>query len=106
MAPRRQAEGIPRLSEKERIVLKLLVGSPHELSGQDLVDRSGGELRPGTVYTTLARMEDDKGLVASHKETTITPPFTVPRRLYKPTGLGARALAAWEAAELRFAEGA
>ena len=56
---------VPRLSGTERLILDLLRQS--ELFGLQLVDRSEGALKRGTVYVTLGRMQD-KGYVESRTE--------------------------------------
>lgn len=88
---------IPRLTEKERVILDLLEDHG-ELFGLDLVARSGGELLRGTVYTTLARMMD-KGLL----DRRTVPPRDgrggKPVQLYSPTDLGSRVRRALLAAE-------
>jgi DNA-binding PadR family transcriptional regulator len=55
-------------SEKEQLILRLL-REHGELFGLDLVKHSKGKLGRGTVYVTLARMQD-KGLVkiSRHEE--------------------------------------
>lgn len=62
--------------------------------GLELVRASGGSLRRGTVYVTLGRMEE-KGYVESHPEVQERGAIGLPRRLYRPTGLGLRVLDAW-----------
>jgi len=62
--------------------------------GLQLVDRSEGELKRGTVYVTLARMEA-KGLVQSEQEPLPAGAIGLPRRIYRPTSLGERMLRAW-----------
>ena len=57
---------VPRLSQKEALILELLVANG-ELYGLQLVAASRRRLKRGTVYVTLGRMED-KGYVASHLE--------------------------------------
>ena len=47
-----------RLSEKEAIVLRLLMTKAKEMYGLELVAESGGELRRGTVYVKLSDLED------------------------------------------------
>lgn len=80
---------IPRLTAKEATVLGLLIRG-EEKYGLELVRESEGELKRGTVYVLLDRMTD-KGLVESRQE--VNPTLSgLPRRLYKPTGLGAKAL--------------
>jgi PadR family transcriptional regulator, regulatory protein PadR len=79
----------PRLSEKEYLILDLLrAGS--ERYGLEMVKESGGALRRGTIYVTLNRMAE-KGYVRSRQEKDAKDPG-MPRRVYKMTGEGARAL--------------
>ena len=88
------AESAPTtLPKKERFILELLVsGGP--MYGLQLVEQSGGALKRGTVYVTLGRMEA-KGLVESQQEEMPPGAIGLPRRIYKPTGLGERMLRAW-----------
>ena len=83
----------PRLSPKERVILDLLV-SAGPLYGLRLVELSGGKLKRGTVYVTLGRMEQ-KGYVRSEQEPPVDGAIGLPRRIYRPTGLGERVLRAW-----------
>ena len=83
------------LSEKERLILRLLVEHT-ELGGVELVRHSGGELGRGTVYVTLERMED-KGLVR-RRVAVPAPPATLGRHYFKATALGLRTRLAVEAA--------
>lgn len=87
-------ERLPVPSQKEALILRLLVGNG-ELFGLQMVERSKGELRRGTVYVTLDRMED-KGYLTSRQEEKLPGAIGLPRRLYKITGLGQRVLHAWE----------
>jgi DNA-binding PadR family transcriptional regulator len=87
---------VPRLSAKELLILKLLISRRSEWYGLELVEHSDGELKRGTIYVTLGRMEE-KGLVESRREASDQAPTSIPRRLYKPTGLGERVLVATEA---------
>lgn len=64
--------------------------------GLQLVDRSEGALKRGTVYVTLGRMEA-KGLLHSEQEALPAGGIGLPRRLYRPTALGERVLRAWAA---------
>lgn len=82
------------LSEKERLILRLLHEHP-ELGGVELVKHSKGQLGRGTVYVTLERMED-KGLVR-RRVSVPTPPATMGRHYFKATALGQRTYAAVEA---------
>lgn len=94
---------LPRLPARERLILELLV-EHGELFGLQLVEQSNRRLKRGTVYVTLGRMQE-KGYLASRQE--VLPPGAIglPRRLYRPTGLGLRILDAWQLAERMF-EGA
>jgi DNA-binding PadR family transcriptional regulator len=74
-----------RLAKSENLILALLA----ELGpcyGLQLVAASRGRIKRGGVYVTLGRMED-KNLVTSDEGES-------GRRLYRPTGLGERALLA------------
>ncbi len=78
------------VSGLEALVLDLLaIHAP--TYGLDLVALSRGRLKRGSVYVTLGRMED-KGLVVSAVDAR--PGEGPPRRLYRPTALGLRALVA------------
>jgi len=84
---------VPTLPPKERLILNLLVaGGP--LFGLQLVAESEGALKRGTVYVTLGRMEA-KGFVTSEQEELPSGAIGLPRRIYRPTSLGERALRAW-----------
>jgi len=72
-------------SRKEVLILGLL-GAGRELYGLELVEASGGDLKRGTVYVTLNRMEE-KGYVSSRLDTSTVRPG-LPLRLYKSTALG------------------
>lgn len=79
----------PSLSEKEFLIMGLLVSNASRpMYGLELVDRSNGTLKRGTIYVTLSRLED-KGYVTSEREKA-APGIATPRRLYKTTGEGMR----------------
>ena len=83
----------PSLPPKERLILELLVaGVP--MFGLQLVEASHGQLKRGTVYVTLGRLEQ-KGFICSEQETRPVGAIGLPRRIYRPTALGERALQAW-----------
>jgi DNA-binding PadR family transcriptional regulator len=85
-----------RLSKKEQVVLGLLIRAGRKgMYGLQLVAQSTGELRRGTVYVTLDRMQD-KGLVESKQEEKEPGVSGIPRRIYYPTWYGMRVLQAWE----------
>jgi PadR family transcriptional regulator len=81
------------LPGKERLILELLVAEGPQF-GLQLVAAARGRLKRGTVYVTLGRMER-KGLIASEQETAVPEAIGLPRRIYRVTPLGDRALAAW-----------
>jgi|SRR5947207_15607476 DNA-binding PadR family transcriptional regulator len=85
---------LPSLSRKEYVVMNMLIGARREMYGLELVDRSEGEVKRGTIYVTLNRLEE-KGYVSSKKEPE-APGIASPRRLYKPTGLGEKVFRAFE----------
>lgn len=83
----------PTLPPKERLILELLVAAG-PMYGLQLVEQSNGELKRGTVYVTLGRMEA-KRYVESEQESLPPGAIGLPRRLYRPTALGERMLRAW-----------
>ena len=91
---------VPRLSRTESVILELLMAN--EDFGLGLVERSGGALKRGTVYVTLARMQD-KGYVESRLEPLPEGAIGLPRRLYRPTAYGMRVVEAWSLAARAFA---
>ena len=84
---------IPSLPPKERLILGLLV-TEGPLFGLQLVALSRGALKRGTVYVTLGRMET-KGFIRSEQQAMPPGAIGLPRRMYYPTPLGERVLAAW-----------
>ena len=84
---------VPTLSGKERLILEMLTGTG-PMFGLQLVEQSSGALKRGTVYVTLGRMEA-KGFVESEQEPLPPGAIGLPRRIYRPTALGARMLRAW-----------
>lgn len=83
------------LPRKERLILELLA-SAGPMYGLQLVEQADGALKRGTVYVTLGRMEAKK-LVESEQEPVAAGAIGLPRRIYRPTALGLRALRAWTA---------
>ncbi len=83
------------LPRKERLILELLTAEG-PMYGLQLVERSEGALKRGTVYVTLGRMEA-KGLIQSQQEPIAPGAIGLPRRNYRPTALGERVLRAWTA---------
>jgi len=92
---------VPRISTTERLILELL--SEADAFGLELVERSEGALKRGTVYVTLGRMQD-KGYVASRTEPLPDGAIGLPRRVYTPTAFGLRVLHAWTIAARTFRE--
>jgi DNA-binding PadR family transcriptional regulator len=84
---------LPTLSNKERVILGLLVAAGPKY-GLQLVDDSHGSLKRGTVYVTLGRMEE-KGLVESRHEADARSEDGPQRRMYHVTAHGRRVLDAW-----------
>ena len=73
------------MSPTESLVMELLRG--RERYGLELVDASDGALKRGSVYVTLARMEE-KGFVDSRQEERGQGTSGLPRRLYRATPYG------------------
>ena len=96
-----QMADIPRLSRLERVILEALVTNG-ESYGLELVKNSEGQLKRGTIYVYLHRMEE-KGYVESRKSDTESGENG--RRRYRATGHGAKILHAWEMAESQFLAG-
>ena len=94
---------LPSLSATERLILELL-GAHQEMFGLQMVERSEGRLKRGTVYVTLGRMHE-KGYLESRQEPLPDGAIGLPRRLNRPTGLAMRILAAWQAAEQIYVTG-
>ncbi len=95
------SDALPKFSATERLIVELLADH-EELFGLQMVELSDGRLKRGTVYVTLGRMYE-KGYLDSRQEPLPAGAIGLPRRLYRPTGLALRALAAWRAAETHFA---
>ena len=74
-----------RLAKSEQLILMLLsdLGPSY---GLRLVTASRGRIKRGGVYVTLGRMEDKNLVTSADGESG--------RRVYRPTGLGERALLA------------
>jgi DNA-binding PadR family transcriptional regulator len=94
---------LPVLSTTERLIIELLAAHD-ELFGLQMVELSVGRLKRGTVYVTLGRMQE-KGYLESRQEALPEGAIGLPRRLYRPTGLAMRILAAWKAAEQMYVTG-
>ena len=95
---------LPTLSGTERLIIELLTAH-EELFGLRMVELTEGRLKRGTVYVTLGRMQE-KGYLESRQEPLPEGAIGLPRRLYRPTGLAMRILAAWKTAEQIYVTGA
>ena len=83
------------ISRVEALILEQLTAAAGvELYGLQMVKASNEALKMGTIYVSLGRLQE-KGFVTSRREAD--PAQTVPRRLYKITGLGQRTFLAWQA---------
>jgi PadR family transcriptional regulator PadR len=89
---------VPSLSRKEALVLGILLENPaKEMYGLEMVAGSQNQLKRGTVYVTLDRMED-KGYVTSRQEEPRPDASGLPRRLYRVTGYGQKVFRVWQRA--------
>lgn len=79
------------MTELEATVLRLLARG-RERHGLELERESDGVLKRGTIYVLLGRMVE-KGLVVSRVEEKNPTAAGLPRRFYKSTEYGRRALA-------------
>lgn len=80
------------MEEKRRLILEILQRHGGEMYGLQIVKSSSGQLKRGTIYVHLDRLELS-GLVTSRQETRIHPDVKLPRRLYKISESGHRQLA-------------
>jgi PadR family transcriptional regulator PadR len=87
------SDAFPRFSRTEQAILQQLIDGG-ELFGLQIVERSRGGVKRGTVYVTLGRMED-KGYVESRVEPLSPGAIGLPRRLYRPTPYGLAVCKAW-----------
>jgi DNA-binding PadR family transcriptional regulator len=78
-------ERLPTVSRTESLLLDLLEDG--ERFGLELVDASAGQVKRGSVYVLLARMEA-KGFIASRQEERAAGAIGLPRRLYRATPYG------------------
>jgi DNA-binding PadR family transcriptional regulator len=85
---------LPSVSSTESLILDLL--EQGELFGLQLVERSAGALKRGSVYVLLTRMER-KGFVTSRQEDRRPGVSGLPRRLYHATPYGLKVRDAYRA---------
>ena len=86
------------VSPKELLVLELV--KDQQLYGLQLVTASNGQLKRGTVYVTLGRMEE-KGYITSRLGEAPPGAGGLPRRIYEATPLGLRMRCAWTSGAAR-----
>lgn len=83
-------EKAPALSQREELVMELLLKRPAvAMYGLELVRESANRLKRGTVYVTLARMEE-KGFVESSEGEPEPGMSGLRRPRYRATGFGQR----------------
>lgn len=75
-----------KLGSKEELILDIL--RQEEMYGLDIIAKSNGGLKHGTIYVHLSRMED-KRLIQARVELP-TRPRGLPRRIYRVTEEGWR----------------
>ena len=73
------------MSRTESLIMTIL--GHRDRYGLELVDASAGALKRGSIYVTLARMEE-KGFVESRQEARPAKAGGVPRRIYRATEYG------------------
>ncbi len=91
-----------RPTNKELDILRLLASHPTGLYGLQLVELSGGQIKRGSVYVYLSRLNDDK-LVRSRETPAPEGYGGLPRPIYKITGHGQRVLDAEDTYNLTLA---
>src|SRR5688500_9657380 len=83
---------LPSISGTESLLLDLL--EDRERFGLELVERTGGAVKRGSVYVLLSRMEA-KGFVESRQEERAAGATGRPRRMYRATSYGLKVRAAY-----------
>ena len=91
---------VPQMSEKERVILELLI-TGDELYGLELVRAARGRLKQGTVYVTLVRMVE-KGFVDYKVEEKEDFVAGRPKKFFRIRRKGENVLRAWQQAELSY----
>ena len=89
------ADNFPRVSGKEEIILNLLIDGTQRY-GLEMIKAKPRDLKRGTIYVTLDRMED-KGLITSEVVETPEGKQGPARRMYQITGTGERTMQAMQA---------
>lgn len=89
-----QTGGNGHITGAEFSILKMLVqNGAKPMYGLELVERSDGKLKRGSVYVLLERLEG-KDFVVGKKQDRST--VAVPRKLYRITATGRRVYQTWE----------
>ena len=78
------------LSEKEQLILMILIASEQPLGGLEIAKSSGNILKRGLIYLTLSQMEK-KRLIKSEFGRRQSDPNLLQQRRYHVTRLGERA---------------
>jgi DNA-binding PadR family transcriptional regulator len=81
----KESSRLPSISPVESLIMDLL--RHEERYGLELVEASNRELKRGTIYVTLARMEI-KGFITSRQEEPRPAAIGLPRRMYRVTPYG------------------
>jgi DNA-binding PadR family transcriptional regulator len=81
----KESSRLPSISPVESLIMDLL--RHEERYGLELVEASNRELKRGTIYVTLARMEI-KGFITSRQEEPRSTAIGLPRRMYRVTPYG------------------
>ena len=84
---------LPSISATESFLLDLLEAG--ECFGLELVAKSEGRIKRGSVYVTLSRMEA-KGFVESRQEERAPGAIGLPRLLYRATSYGLKVRDAYQ----------
>jgi DNA-binding PadR family transcriptional regulator len=97
-------ERVPGITGTEAVILRLLLDSGgQEMYGLELVKESDGRLKRGTVYVLLDRLEVKRFVESRELAPREDKSNPLPRRVYRVTGLGRKAMAAREAYRMVFA---
>jgi DNA-binding PadR family transcriptional regulator len=81
-----------RITETELLVLRELAGHPDGLYGLEIVDKSDGRVKRGSVYVLLSRLKKAKYVDDSKLEPPPEGYGGLPRPIYHLTALGKRAV--------------
>ena len=82
------------LSKQEEVILEMLFGG-QDLYGLEMIQKSEGKLKLGSVYVYLAKLEKNK-LVSSKLEPLREGEYGKPGRLYEITGSGKAVYQHWQ----------